>query len=55
MTKKAKRQHSDRRWNALRNLQNEVRSCISSAYEKYINSLFEDDSSGKPGRVSESI
>ena len=50
ITKKAKSQHRDRRWSSYRNLQNELRSHISSAYEKYINSLFEDDLSDKPDK-----
>ena len=49
LTKRAKPQKRPQRWHAYRQLQATVRSEAHTAYDRYMNSLFDDDS-GKPSK-----
>ena len=48
--KKAKPHNRHQRWEAYRNLQHSVKEEIKVAYNHYINSLFEDEETGKPSK-----
>ena len=49
LAKKAKPHKRDQRWRSYRKIQSDVKTEIHQAHDRYINSLFEDDS-GKPSK-----